>query len=124
MSKDFCLSSKIFYARPNPDNSFWVWFSDGHTERWDDLRIKAELNFRGLEFLKTQIYFREDRLQEKDQKFKEAIQKLNDNLLKEISTIREDMKVSQMKFQMYHLIPKIIDNIFGPALIHSQRDKK
>ena len=48
-----------------------------------------------------------------------SIQKLGEELGREISTIREDMKISQMKIQMYHLIPKVIEKIFGDALIHS-----
>ena len=56
-----------------------------------------------------------------ESKVKDFIQNYIDKTLKEISTIREDMKVSQFKFQMYHLIPLMFERLAGDDLIHSPR---
>ncbi len=43
------------YSIPNNTDGMWVYFDDGHSEYWNNTRIQGELNYRGLEFLKTQI---------------------------------------------------------------------
>lgn len=36
-------------------DGMWVYFDDGHTEYWNNTRLFNELNYRGLQFLKTQM---------------------------------------------------------------------
>ena len=43
------------YSIKDNSDGLWICFSDGHNEYWSNERIKYELSYRGLEFIKTQI---------------------------------------------------------------------
>ena len=36
-------------------DGMWVYFYDGHTEYWNNTRLSNELQYRGLQFIKTQM---------------------------------------------------------------------
>lgn len=46
------------YSKDNDNTEGgWIYFEDGHSEFWNNLRLENELSYRGLQLLKTQTQF-------------------------------------------------------------------